>query len=175
MSNSINQAKDRFELEQLKTAIQQELDLNCEVLPISSEVPINTLVVQFEKDQKNRDRVASIMFMPLDDSHIESLKLLQFYCQTPIIIGIEFISIVTRLLSIINLKIPIGAFCLNPDNNNITFKYVYTLGKFQNIESKEFLELLLLWMFALDSMSNLIEEVAQGNKTLEVATQILNR
>ena len=174
MSNFINQAKDLFELQQLEEAIKAELDLECQILEHSVDTPIDTLVVNIETDGLGRSRIVSIMFIPLDDSDVETLKLLQFYCETPICVeSSSNRAIVAELLAAINLKIPIGAFCLN-DQHTVTFKYINALGKFRTIDSEEFLETLLMWMFALDSMSSLIESVAQGEQSLELAIKLLN-
>ena len=174
MSNFINQSKNLFELQQLEKAIKVELDLDCHILEYSVDTPVDTLVVNTETDGMGRSRIVSIMFIPLDASDVETLKLLQFYCETPICVeSSSNRAIIAELLAAINLKIPIGAFCLN-DQHAVTFKYVNALGKFKTINSEEFLETLLLWMFSLDSMSSLIESVAQGKQSLELAVKLLN-
>lgn len=172
MDTPLNQAKDLFELQQIEAAITSQLDLTCQILPHSVEVPIDTLTVVLEMDRQGRSRVASLMFIPLEDGDVESLKLLQFYCETPITVPPDARATVALFLSAVNLKIPVGAFCLTPENQ-ISCKYVYALGKFKTIDMDEFLETFLLWMFALDSLSGLIEEVAESQQTLETALNIL--
>ncbi len=174
MSDPIQHAKDRFELQQLETAIKTELDLDCQILPRSPETPIDTLLVNLETDARDRTRIASLMFVPLDDSDVESLKLLQFYCETPIqVTSATACATVAQFLSAVNLKIPVGAFCLNAEHQ-VTCKYVYALGKFKTIDPTEFLETFLMWMFAIDSLSSLIESVATGEHDLESAIQVLD-
>jgi hypothetical protein len=173
MSNFINQAKDLFELQQLEIAIKTELDLECQILVNSVDIPIDTLAVNIEFDSKGRTRIASLMFIPLENSNIETLKLLQFFCETSICVESQPIRAnVAEFLSAINFKIPLGTFCFDPQNR-VTFKYIYALGKFTAIESDEFLESFLFWVFTLDSMSVLIEEVAEGERSLESAIQLL--
>ena len=173
MSDSIDLAKHRFELQQLETAIKTMLALNCELLSRSPETPIDSLVVQLEADQKGRSRLASLLFSPLQETDIETLKLLQFYCETPIQVSSPSArQAVAELLSAINLNLPIGTFCLNA-NHTLTYKYVYALGKFTTIIPEEFLETFLLWLFALDPMSNLIESVANGEQSLTSALALL--
>jgi hypothetical protein len=172
MNPSLNQAKERYELQQLEAAITGQLDLTCQLLLHSPEVPVDTLTVVLELDPHGRTRVASLMFIPLDDSDVESLKLLQFYCETPIKVSPDAGAAVAQFLSAINLKLPIGTFCLT-EESQVGYKYVYALGKFKTIEPEEFLETFLLWMFGLDGMSNLIEEVAEGQRSLAAALKIL--
>lgn len=174
MSDFMSQAKTLFELQQLEAAIRSEIDLDCQILTRSEAIPIDTLVVNLEADRKDRPRIASIIFIPLEDSDIETLKLLQFYCESPIQVTHETTRrVVAELLSAINLKAPLGTFCLN-SQHQVVFKYVNALGKFRAIESEEFLETLLLWMFTLDSMSVLIESVASEEMSLELAIQTLD-
>ncbi|MFK8186365.1 MAG: hypothetical protein AB8B99_23565 [Phormidesmis sp.] len=173
MSDPIDLAKYRFELQQLETAIKTSLALNCELLHRSSETPIDSLVVQLESDTKGRSRLASLIFSPLQDTDVESLKLLQFYCETPIQVSSPQIrQTVAELLSILNLNLPIGTFCLNAEHV-LTYKYVYALGKFTTIVPEEFLETFLLWLFALDPMSDLIESVVDEEQNLTSALALL--
>ena len=174
MSNFINQSKDIFELQQIETAIKTELSLDCQTLSRSVDTPIDTLTVNIEADGQGRSRIVSIMFVPLEDSDDETLKLLQFYCETPIRVdSASTRATIAQLLAVINLNIPVGAFCFNSENE-VTFKYVYALVKFKTIALLECLDTFLLWMFGLDSMSELIETVAEGKQNLESAIQLMN-
>ncbi|MFH7242621.1 MAG: YbjN domain-containing protein [Spirulina sp.] len=173
MSDAMNEARSLFELQQLEAAIKSELDLNSQVLPCSSEVPITTLAIELEADAKGRSRIASLIFIPLDESDVETLKLLQFYCETPIKLEDDLSrSAIIELLPTINLKIPLGSFCLD-SQNQVVFKYVNALGKSRGIDPEEFLETLLLWMFTLDSMSVLIDSVVTSECSLQSAMQAL--
>lgn len=173
MSDAMNEARSLFEFQQLEAAIKSELDLNCQVLPCSSEVPITTLAIELEADAKERSRIASLIFIPLEESDVETLKLLQFYCETSINLENNLSrSAIIELLPTINLKIPLGSFCLDPQNQ-VVFKYVNALGKSREINPEEFLETLLLWMFTLDSMSALIDSVVTGECRLQSAMQAL--
>ena len=173
MSPSVDQAKALYELQQLEKAITTALDLTCEILPRSAAVPIDTLTVALELDRHERTRIASLMFIPLEDSDVEHIKLLQFYCETPIHVEAHNLNTVLQLLGAITLKIPLGAFSVN-EEGIVVFKYVYALGKFKATDPEEFLETYLMWMFALDSLSGLIEDVATGEQNLAAALQNLD-
>jgi hypothetical protein len=174
MSKLMSQTKNQMDLVQLEFLIKEELDLDCQVLSPSIETPVDTLVVKLETDEKERIRIASIMFIPLNDSDFESLKLLQFYCETPVRAAPSSRAAVTEFLSAVNLSIPVGTFCLTPDHL-VACKYVCTLGKFREIEPKEFLETFLLWMFAIDSISGIAEMVAEGKQSLADAIKLLEQ
>jgi hypothetical protein len=168
MNDHVEQAKNQYELQQLASKIQSDLGLSCHFLPQSPEIPVHSLLVELQADKHGRPRVATLMFIPLEGAGVESLKLLQFYCEMPIQTDSQQAPTVATLLSAVNLNVPIGTFCLNAENE-VTCRYVYALGKFTAIAPKEFLETFLLWMFAIDSMSPLIESVALGTTTLQVA------
>jgi hypothetical protein len=77
MSESVNQASDLLELQQLEFFIREELDLGCEILPVSAEMPVETLLVMLEQDAHERTRIASLMFVPLHGTQIQTLKINQ--------------------------------------------------------------------------------------------------
>ncbi len=173
MASDLNQAKDLVELGNLENYIKDELVLDCQVLESTPEVPVNSLAVKLEDDEQGRSRVANLMFMPLEDSDIEDVKLLQFFCETPVTVSSEHTDALLKFIQAVNLKIPIGVFAVNSDNQLVS-KYVYSLGKFKLIEKGEFIETFLLWMYALDNLGPLLEEVATGKKDLETALQELD-
>lgn len=174
MSESVNQASDLFELQQLESFIREELDLGCEILPVSAEIPVETLLVMLEQDTHERTRIASLMFVPLQDTQIETLKLIQLYIETPVLVDtVEVRQIMSEFFTVVNQKIPLGAFAINEDQL-VTFKYMHALGKYSPIVQEHFLELFLLWMFTLDSVSPLIDALAEGRMDLSRAVEALN-
>jgi hypothetical protein len=168
MNRSIQQAQNLYALQQLGHSITSELNLACEVLQQSDEIPIDTLLVVLEPDAHQRDRVASLMFIPLEETEVEAVKLLQFYCDTPISVPAAMRGAVAQVCAAVNLKIPLGAFSLS-DEDRVVLRYVLAVGRFATIEPAAFVETFLLWMFALDATSSLIEDVAAGRLALDDA------
>lgn len=70
------------------------------------------------------------------------------------------------------LHLPIGAFGIDAEGK-IGFKYVYALAIFETIDREAFLETLLLWLFILDTVSALIEEINDGDRSAEGASMEL--
>jgi hypothetical protein len=174
MSESVNQASDLLELQQLEFVIREELDLGCEILPVSAEMPVETLLVMLEQDAHERTRIASLMFVPLHGTQIETLKIIQLYIETPVLVDTAGgRQVMSEFFSVVNQKIPLGAFAFN-DEGLVTFKYVHALGKDSSIVQEHFLELFLLWMFTLDSVSPLIDALAEGRMDLAGAVEVLN-
>jgi len=173
MISQIEQAKILTELQDLKTCLENESGLECQIINYDeSDSPINSLAVFLEPDSQERARLASLTFITLEDGEFESIKLLQFYCELPLSLNSDFIDEVMRFFLKVNLQIPLGAFSLNPEQK-VSFKYVYSLGKFKLIEPEEFSETFFLWMFTLDKISDLIEAVGIGQKDLQSACQDL--
>jgi hypothetical protein len=173
MISEIERAKNLTELQDLKTALNKKLSLECQIIEEQSDVPINSLVVLLEPDSQKRSRLANLTFLPLEDTDLESIKLLQFYCQLPISLSSDFSDEVLRFLARVNLQIPLGTFTIDFEEQKVGFKYVYSLGKFKQIEPEEFLETFLLWMYTLDKISDLIEAVSTGQKDVQSACQEL--
>lgn len=167
----IEREKYGLELQNLKTYIENNLDFPGEVVrtPIDS---IDSLAVALEPDDKGRNRVASLTFLPIENSDFEAIKLLQFYCELPFNVDEKYMEDLRKFLLTANLKMPIGSFALN-EEDVITLKYIYSLGKFTHIDRDEFLETFLLWMFMLDGIGELVEAVATGQKNLETACKEL--
>lgn len=168
----MEQAKAFFELQSLQTIIKQELDIDGQVLNRSAEIPVDTLAVTLDTDGEGRMRIASLIFVPLAESDIEALKLLQFYCETPVHVEPQAVTKVAQFLSAVNLKNLIGTFSLDAEHV-VTYRYVYSLGKFATINQEEFLETFMLWMFGLDSLTPMIEAVATGALSLDDAVAAL--
>lgn len=168
-----SQAKYRLELEILKGLIEEELEMIGRISGGSPEAPITSLSVVLEPDWQNQVRAANLAFIPLEETDVEAIKLLQFYSQLPFTVDQDYLNDTVRFLLAINLFIPIGVFNLSPENN-LSFKYVYSLSKFEAIKQDEFMETFLLWLEALDNLSPLIAEVASGESDLESALAILN-
>lgn len=161
----LDQAKLEYELGQLAQALEQGTAMPCQVLPAGAEIPIPTLAIQLEPDYRRRDRIATVMFVPLPSDQVESLKLLQLYCELPLYLD-QRKEEVLAYLAWLNLQLPLGAFAIDPESQ-LVFKYVYALGKFKTIEPEEFIEAFLLWMFSMDSVFQSIEELAEGTKDLQ--------
>lgn len=173
MSINLDQAKYRLELEILQGYLEQELEMMGRIMDGPPEAPITSLSVLLEPDWQDQLRAANLSFIPLEDTDIEAIKLLQFYSQLPITADQSHLDDTVRLVLAINLLIPIGSFSLSPEND-LFFKYVYSLSKFETINQNEFLETFLLWLFTLDNLSPLIAEVATGERDLDSALALLN-
>ena len=155
-------------LTEIEAAITAELDLQCQLLDVRSGVPIDSLAVVLEADRKGRPRVANLMFLPVGDDEVQKVRLLQLHCLLPVPVSAESRADLEHFLTRTNSIVPIGALSITVDDELI-FKYVHAIGRARPLEANEFLELFLLWMFTLDSLSGVVEDVATGIRAADAA------
>ncbi|MBE9078777.1 hypothetical protein IQ241_15980 [Romeria aff. gracilis LEGE 07310] len=173
MSAELMQAKHHLELKRLQELIESELELESRLFEASSQIPSPSLSIVLEPDGSGSSRVANLMFLPIDDEDMESIKLLQLYCELPIQITSETLPDLEQLLHEVNLTVPLGAYSINT-NRQLIFKYVYVLSKFKETDPAEFLETFLLWMYILDNINMLVDALIEGQTDLQAALQALN-
>ena len=155
-------------LSEIETAVVCELDLQCQLLDARSGVPIDSLAVVLEADKQGRPRVANLMFLPVGDDEVQEVRLLQLHCLLPVAVSGEGRADLEHFLTRTNSIVPIGAFSITVEDELI-FKYVHAIGRARPLEANEFLELFLLWMFTLDSLSGVVEDVATGTRAAAAA------
>ena len=155
-------------LREIGAAISGELDLKCQILDARAGVPIDSLAVIMEPDRQGRPRAANLMFLPVGDDEVQEVHLLQLHCLLPLPVAAERRADLEHFLTRTNSIVPIGAFSITGDDELI-FKHVYAIGRARPFEPREFLELFLLWMFTLDSLSGVVEDVAAGVREADVA------
>lgn len=158
--------------QQIQKWIKDELDLATQYLPASGQIPQDAVVVTLEPDSQDQPRVASILFLPNEGGEIEHFELLQFYLEGPVKIPDASRADYLSLAATANQVIPVGAFSLT-DEGELVYKYVIPVSKKQGLDKEEFLEIYLLWMFTLDSVSGLVEEFIAGEKDLKTAQEEL--
>lgn len=155
-------------LRQIEAAVTGELDLQCRMLDAGAGVPIDSLAVMLEADRRGQPRVANLMFLPVGDDEVQEVRLLQLHLVLPVAVASERRADLEHFLTRTNSIVPIGAFSITADDELI-FKYVHAVGRARSLEAREFLELFLLWMFTLDSLSGVVEDVASGDRSADDA------
>lgn len=137
-------------------------------VPASAEIPLSTLIVPLDKDEQNRERTLTYSFIPLPEEVFPDVKLLQHYTELPIPLSDKTPPSLERLLLAINLTLPIGNFGINK-SQDLYFRYVYTLPKFEVLSQRKevLLDLLKLVSYALDVSTEPIEQVVRGTKSVD--------
>lgn len=95
-----------------------DMDLEGRVLPAKEDLPMPTLLAALEPDDRERPRIVSHSFVPLDTEAAEFTKYLQFYCELPC--PVEGLDRATLLEAVCRLNghLPLGS-CVLADPNPV--------------------------------------------------------
>jgi hypothetical protein len=160
MSLELVHARHLAQLSFLKQILDEE-GLPTTLLEKSEEIPIHLLMAGVQQDQEGRDRFLHFSFLPLDEEEIQSTLLLQIYSTLPFAMEGNYREQIALLLLEINTRLPIGHIGMN-ENNEIHYRYVYTLSSSKTFQSDEILDVLSLFVYMLEMFGGVIEPVAKG-------------
>lgn len=150
--------------------ILEGYELPTAILEKSAELPLNSLIVNSTNDYKGRTRTLSFSFLPLEDKHFPDVKLLQLFSEFNVDVVPTAITAIEQLLVKLNILLPLGSLGLT-EANRIYFRYVHTMAKYDNLSDHEqtLVNLFNLFMYSLNVNARTLEEVATGEKTMDVA------
>lgn len=150
--------------------IFQKYDLSTAILEKSEILPLNSLVINTVGDYKKRTRTLSFSFLPLELEHFPDVKLLQIFSEFNFDIKKEYLKDLETLLVKLNRLLPIGCLGIT-EGNKVYLRYVHTLAKYDIIDDKEstLLNIYNLFVYALNLNAKVLELVATGEKSLEIA------
>ncbi len=145
-----------------------EVGIDSHLIEQSEAMPLTTLIVAIDQDSQNRERTINFSFIPLPDDIFPNVKLLQLYFELPFIFEQNVQSNLETLLLSINLTLPLGNFGIR-EKKSIYFRYSHALPKYEVISQRKesLIDITKLTIYALDSQTELIEQVATGQKTLD--------
>lgn len=157
---------DLIEIQQIFEAYE----LPTAILEKSAELPLNSLIVNSTNDYKDRTRTLSFSFLPLEGEHFPDVKLLQIFSEFNIDVAATTITAIEQLLVKLNLLLPLGSLGLT-DTNRIYFRYIHTLAKYASLSEQEevIANIFNLFMYSLNVNVQVLEEVATGEKTVDIA------
>lgn len=162
-------SKQLIELKQLKEVVES-IGFKAEVLERSVNLPIHLLSAEL-RDPNNESEVIqnlSCCFLPIDDSELKQIQLLQFYSGFPIIVKNEDFDSVNRLIGSINLKTSIGYFGVNP-TGQIYQRYVYSKNQFTPIDELTIIEIIALFLHVQNTFIDFVFDLNAGLINLATA------
>lgn len=139
------------------------------VVEHSDELPVPTLLVSFDRDEEDRDRIAAVSFLPLPEDELPSTQLLQVYVRLPFGVPDDQRREVLEAATLVNAAMAIGHFAVRGDE--IYYRYVLAAPSDRTIDGDLLADLLPLLEFHQQHFGDYLEGVAEG----EVATQALPR
>lgn len=140
------QASHLAQLGQLE-AIMQEAGIAAQLLEPTDILPLPVLLAAVPPDDKGRERYVHFSFLPLDDTAIEAIQLVQLYAKLPFAIGEaeRERQEAAAVLADINTRVPIGHFGLEEDGG-LHYRYVYCMSAAQSFDQDVMLELVSLFV-----------------------------
>jgi hypothetical protein len=162
----MNQKEELIELTKLKSIIISSFGFDTQYLAKSEVIPLDMIlsIVPANSQQKVKNLVFT--FIPFGENGMSEINLLQFYSILP---NIELKSQPEDLKNLIlymNHRTPFGNFSFT-DNNEIAFRYIYVVSKKNGINTKEFPDVLSLFLYSLDMFGSKIEALINNKATFE--------
>ncbi|MDF2668127.1 MAG: hypothetical protein K0R67_433 [Paenibacillus sp.] len=152
--------------------ILDETGLATNLLEKSEAIPLHVLMAGFQEDKKGRERFLHFSFLPLNDDEIGAIQLLQIYSTLPFHLQDGSRDAVASVLLEINTRLPIGHFGIN-EQNELHYRYVYSISASRTFESEEVLEILSLFVYMCDMFAEHVELVASGEASAVQVVQSL--
>ncbi|MFC4307171.1 YbjN domain-containing protein [Cohnella boryungensis] len=171
MISELEHAKHLAELGGLQAGFEEE-GLQTELLERSPDIPLHVLLLALGKDRQNRDRIINLSFVPMPESDIEWIRLLQLYSIVPCVVAPDRRSAVESVLLAANGVLPLGHFGIKEDGE-VYARYVYTVPSSRTVSGDELLEVVSLFHYMLEMFADRIERVASGELSADEALQEL--
>lgn len=131
----------------------------------SAETPMSFLAVSLPAANEGTDVLIQLMYIPTSEALAET-NLLQFFVENPEQIAMDNLDL-RPLLAYLNLRTPLGYFGLT--EQNVFYRYVYSLGRFEVPNEANFVEILDLFTQTFSSFTPLVLRVLKGELSLEEA------
>lgn len=164
-------------LQHIKNFLEHE-NFECELFKKTDDLPFDHLCIHFDTDKNDRSYILQMKLDEQSESYSKNstsdsseaqeitLSFLQLMLSLPFEVKAEQSSDVARLLFLINQGLELPGFEFSEVNQMIYFRYTlssYT-KKFHKVQLMTILGMIL---YSLDSFSEMIEEVAIGERSLE--------
>lgn len=169
MVSDMEHAKQLAELGGMQAGLEKE-GFHSELLERSEDIPLHVLLLPLGKDERGRDRIVNLNFVPLPESDISWIRLLQLYTVVPCEIAPDRRPSVESLLLAVNGVLPLGHFGIKEDGE-VYARYVYTVPSSRTVSADELLEVVSLFHYMLEMFADRIGRVAGGELSANEALQ----
>lgn len=171
MQSEQTQARTYLELAQLRDHARS-IDLRAELVQADDDTPLHLLIVRFDDDDRGRERIATITFVPNPDDQLEAIKLLQVYVAYPFDARPELQGEAGLLIARLNSRLPLGSLAI-ADSGELCYKLVHAYAKFDVLQKAAASELMQLIEFVVGLFAEQLEEVATGERSAADALEEL--
>jgi hypothetical protein len=146
-------------------------EIDTQLIDPNDELPVTTLLVALDADDRDRERTMAISIMPLGADDLESMQLAQFYVQIPFKIADDMVPVIERATSMVNAALAIGHFGVQ--GNQLFLRHVLALPRDQSFDPDMTVELIGLLAFHQEHFGDYFEALLDGELTLSILPQAI--
>ena len=139
-------------------------------VPPSAGLTSEQLFVRLPDDDQGRERQLMLTVYEGLGDNLEDADLLQCFLALPIVVAPEYRNDLSRLMTQINTRLPIGAFGFLDGTGIVFFRAMAMLPAQQETWTKLISEHVFMATFELDEFVPSVEAVATGEQTAREAT-----
>jgi hypothetical protein len=161
MNKEFINIKEQILLNQIKD-ILNENSINSTLIESSLYIPYNVLVATIDETNFN------IMYLPIEEDYFRNIRLLQHYAILVENIPKELKIEISELINAHNNQIPLGFFYVT-DENELSFKYVITIPRFDPINPDQYGEMFMILQQSVNQIKNKFLQFINGKLTFNQA------
>jgi hypothetical protein len=143
-----------------------------ELLPVSDELPVTSLVVDLGDDDMDRRRFMTISIMPFGDDQFAATEFIQFYVPMPYTAPPGTLDELGHAMAVINAAMAVGHFAVR--GSELFYRYMLALDSSATIGDAMLGELFALLVFHQEHFSDYLEGVLDGEISLLVLPELIS-
>ena len=141
--------------------ILQKQGFQTQLFAQSDEIEIDTLIAAVTPEAAEADRFINFAFLPVNDSELKEIKMLQFYYAYPYKVDPRLRNDVSILLADFNNAIPIGSLGID-ESETVFYRYVHILEKHKMLPEAPTRELVSLFLYVTGLFDDQIRAASEG-------------
>jgi hypothetical protein len=161
MNKDFINIKEQIILNQIKDILEDN-SITSTLIESSSYIPYNVLVSTIDEINFNT------MYLPVEEDLFRSIRLLQHYATILEEIPKELEIEINDLIKAHNKQIPLGFFYVT-DENELSFKYVISIPRFDPINADQYGEMFMVLQQSVIQIKNKFLQFISGELTFEQA------
>jgi hypothetical protein len=161
MNKDFINIKEQILLNQIKDILEDN-SITSTLIESSSYIPYNVLVTTIDEINFNT------MYLPVEEDLFRSIRLLQHYATILEEIPKELEIEINDLIKAHNKQIPLGFFYVT-DENELSFKYVISIPRFDPINADQYGEMFMVLQQSVIQIKNKFLQFISGELTFEQA------
>ena len=161
MNKDFINIKEQIILNQIKDILEDN-SITSTLIESSSYIPYNVLVTTIDEINFNT------MYLPVEEDLFRSIRLLQHYATILEEIPKELEIEINDLIKAHNKQIPLGFFYVT-DENELSFKYVISIPRFDPINADQYGEMFMVLQQSVIQIKNKFLQFISGVLSFEQA------